>query len=130
MSAKYFSFIKRQLFEGCGFFAFLNDEFAVHLRVQFFSRTLSGAVKGELTGMVGPKLSDFGYAHHGAVQEDRFVVTADGQSVPDTQSVIGGLEGDLNHLALFDTNDWRIVSPGAFGHLDAYVRLAQLLACE
>src|SRR6185503_5730500 len=67
-------------------------------------------------------------ANHGAVEEHRLIVAADGETVADTQSIVSRLEGNLNDLPFLHTDHCGVVVPRTFGELDPHVRLAELFA--
>src|SRR6516225_3523175 len=96
--------------------------------MQLFSRALRGAVKGELSGMIGAELGRFRRANHGPVEEDGFVITADREAVTYAEAVVSRLESNLNDLSFLHPDDGRVVGPGAFCNLKPHVRRAQLFA--
>ena len=108
----------------------LDNQCTVHDRMELFSRALGRAVVGEPASSVSAKLRGLGNSHHRAVQEDRFVITADGKTMTDAQPVVGRFEGDLHDLPFLYPNDRRIIFPRALDQIDAHVRCAELLPDE
>src|ERR1051326_6787559 len=94
--------------------------------MEFLGRTLGRTVEGELARVVGPEFHRLGSAHHGAVEENRLVVAADDKTMPDAQTVVGWLKGDLHDLAFFYPNHRRVIFPRPLNQFDPQVRLAEL----
>jgi hypothetical protein len=92
--------------------------------MQLFGRTLRGAIKRELAGVIRAELCHLGHAHHRAIEEYGFIVAANRQPMPNAETVVSRLKSDFDDLALLHANGGWVVSPGAFGNFDAHVRFA------